>query len=515
MYAIQSARFSMSVLVMASWLLLVTSLSSEGIAQQQYRLSSPQSGANVDAALTNESLQVTDAQGKVTVYIRDARFDSADGLWLAFYSRSLNQVIRWPQNNTGNVQIGDMVGGEAVYRASQMVISALPRNPVPNVQPPAQNILQEPAVRIRPGLDPLADPTNAAVVNTLASLEVSPLFNAVITGGQSRAEMLYLTNIDPRGALQYLSRDLAQGVMLDLSPNRGHEWWVAPAGDFVRIQHYQDGIVTALSVGRGNSLTRAPLAQDSRQLWRISPFGGDQKRFLIESAMYVGNCLTATGGEVTLQPISYAPTQAWLPLSAVSPPTFEPFWRNGDQQVQANSPLPPAQVTLLNSHRNNIMVLVNDQRNNSVQQIRIPAGQSATVMLDRDPGATIVESYEIRSITGLWESQQFVTTVPPRVFYDLSVYEDFLQSIAIDRTGKSPNPIEDINVVPKSVGWIIVPPGAQLPQNSSIDVFPQAQAANNAGAVRRLDPRQFDRNPANNPLEAILNEVQGLPRRGF
>ena len=216
-----------------------------------------------------------------------------------------------------------------------------------------------------------------------------------------------------------------------------------------------------------------------------------------------------------LQPISYAPPQLWIPMVAATLPTFEPFWKTVSQQIHENAPLAPAEVNLVNSHRSGILVLLNDQRSNSVQQIRIPAGQSSTVRLDRDASSTIVETYEIRSPGGVWDSQQLVTAVPPRPYYDLSIYEDFLQSIAIDRTGKSPNPIEDINVVPKSVGWIIIPPGAQLPQTSNIDVFPQAQAANNPGAVRRLDPRQFDKQPTTNPLESILDEVKNIPRRGF
>ena len=191
------------------------------------------------------------------------------------------------------------------------------------------------------------------------------------------------------------------------------------------------------------------------------------------------------------------------------------FWRTVSQEVHANAPLRPAQLEIVNSHRTALIALLADQRQaGKVQQMRIEPGQSATVTLERDAGATIVETYEIRSPGGVWDRQQFTTAVPPRVIYDLSIYEEFLQSIAIDRTGKSPNPIEDVNYMPKSVGWLQIPAGAALPQTSSMDAMAQARSANNPGAVRRLDPKQFEFKPTS-PTEAILDEFKSVPRQKF
>ncbi len=231
--------------------------------------------------------------------------------------------------------------------------------------------------------------------------------------------------------------------------------------------------------------------------------------------MYSGLCMTSNNGQLALQPITYAPTQWWVPLPAPTLLNYEPFWRTVSQEVHPNAALPPAQVDLVNSHRNALLVLLADQRaGGQTQQLRIEAGKSIGVTLDRDAGSTIVETYEIRSPSGVWERQQFTTAIPPRVIYDLSVYEEFLQSIAIDRTGKSPNPIEDVNYMPKSVGWIQIPPGAATPRISSLDVMSQARAANNPGAVRRMDVRQFEQEPES-PTEAILNEIQSLLGRNF
>ena len=115
----------------------------------------------------------------------------------------------------------------------------------------------------------------------------------------------------------------------------------------------------------------------------------------------------------------------------------------------------------------------------------------------------------------MWDRQELITAIPPSAFYDLSVYEEHLQSIAIDRTGKSPNPIEDVNYVPKSIGWLPLPAGPELPPHGQLDVHLRAKLANNAGAVRRIDPKQFDDPVEPRPLESILDKLQSAPRKSF
>ncbi|MEM7560892.1 MAG: hypothetical protein AAF394_17350, partial [Planctomycetota bacterium] len=98
---------------------------------------------------------------------------------------------------------------------------------------------------------------------------------------------------------------------------------------------------------------------------------------------------------------------------------------------------------------------------------------------------------------------------------DLSVYEEHLQSIAIDRTGTSPNPIEDVNYVPKSVGWLPLPVGEGLPEVSRMDLYAKAKQARNPGGVRRLDAEQFNAKTPERPLEQILKQHQSVRRRKF
>ena len=146
-----------------------------------------------------------------------------------------------------------------------------------------------------------------------------------------------------------------------------------------------------------------------------------------------------------------------------------------------------------------------------MQKLRIPSRGSERIQLDRDPGGTILATFETMDAFGNWNQRQFKTPIPPTVLYDMSVYEEFLQSIAIDRTGTSPNPIEDINYQPRSIGFFLVPPGVELPEVAEIDAYRIANDSQNPGAVRRLNPRDLQKAnaaPATDPLKDLLNKFK-------
>ena len=348
----------------------------------------------------------------------------------------------------------------------------------------------------------------------IGNLSTSDFFGqllASISGGKPiDPRSLRIATYDGRSAPALLTRGAGFELGSTNNVSEASDWWLAPAGaGMVRMQTYDRGRVYTVSSQTNERVTLMPVAQDPRQLWRVTGAGRVDNRYVLESVQYPGFCLAnIAGGHVAMQPINFAPMQLWVPLVPPPVPSFQPFYRTASQQVHANPQLPPAQLELFNSHRYALLVLLGDNRAGAaVRQIRIPPGSSQVVSLDRDAGATVIESVELLNPLGGWERQQFVTAIPPSAFYDLSVYEEHLQSIAIDRTGKSPNQIEDINFVPKSVGWIPLPAGAGLPLVSRLDVYPRAQASNNPGAVRRLDPRQFDDPPLSNPLESILQEL--------
>ena len=109
-------------------------------AQDRFQLSTRDQQISSTATVTKDELVIQDQQGNVTLYKRDAKFDSPDGQWLGFISASVRQVIRWPKSNQGNMEIGRSDGrGKIQYRPSQMTIDAQPETDA--VPPPPARAL--------------------------------------------------------------------------------------------------------------------------------------------------------------------------------------------------------------------------------------------------------------------------------------------------------------------------------------------------------------------------------------
>lgn len=317
-------------------------------------------------------------------------------------------------------------------------------------------------------------------------------------------------------------------------------WYITPVADnIVRLQqrHQNDWLAIGLAntpdgfarngrlnpqngafggggVRRSNSpfpISLLPINNRADQLWRIQTFQGNAG-YCFESILYPGMGLTCVPNQgLSLQNITYDPWQVWWPQT----PTFvlpQPQFRTVQHQIVLNPPLRPVSVKITNSHSDTLLVLVADRRHTqTMQKLRIPTRGSERIQLDRDPGGTILATFETMDAFGNWNQRQFNTPIPPRVLYDMSVYEEFLQSIAIDRTGTSPNPIEDINYQPRSIGFFLVPPGAELSEVAEIDAYRIASDSQNPGAVRRLNPRDLQKAnavPTTDPLKDLLNKFK-------
>lgn len=298
-------------------------------------------------------------------------------------------------------------------------------------------------------------------------------------------------------------------------------WYVVPvAQDMVRIQQSIGNRWYALGIDSQGRRTRGsivadvgffPIGDSAQQLWRIQSLtiGG----YLIENVGLPGVWLTCgQNGGLWLQPLGNTPYQVWWPQQPAFPLPI-PQFRNVSEQYVPNTLLPPSQLRINNSHSETLFLLLTDRRSpNSSSKLRIPAGGSESVVLDRDAGGTILQTIEVADALGNWERYEFQIPVPPSILYDLSVYEEFLQSIAIDRTGKSPNVIEDINYQPRSVGFFLLPAGDGLPQSGSIDAYGAAVEANNPGAVRRIPkkdlPNSSSQSPPRDPLKDLLDQIQ-------
>ncbi len=217
------------------------------------------------------------------------------------------------------------------------------------------------------------------------------------------------------------------------------------------------------------------------------------------------------GGFESFHPDYYPPIPTRPPIAAARSVLI-------DSKVVPNPPLTPATVELVNSGNRDIEVAivglapgVRDER------LRLAPAQRQAVSVQRDSGGTRINEYRAINIYGDTFTKQTTVAVPPQPWYEIVVHEWAMQSIAIDRTGKSPNPIEDINFQGRGIGRFTLPAGAAL-GNTTIDVLRAAQAANNAGAVAPLvniapanDPAADE--PLNRALRDVLQQQQRASER--
>ncbi len=496
------------------------------------------------ATVTPNELVIREPAGKIIRYQRSARHDTADQQLLGYSSRQAQQVIRWPVSSTGRMQIGSLKNGQIEYAWSKMAIANSQTLSAPvssgDILPPGfENSLTG---RVSRGQAPNVSMSNLQNLPSMTAMHLS-------VGTPNERQFLGL-----RGGNQFGFLNQATGAE--------SAWYIAPVSDnIVRLQQSQQNDWLAIGLGNapdgfarssrlshrsgafgGNAfpaggsfgggafpaggsfggggarrsnapfpISLSPIHNGADQLWRIQTAQG-LGGYCFESLLYPGMALTCIPNQgLTLQNMNYDPWQVWWPQV----PSFAlpaPQFRTVQQQIIPNPPLRPVSARILNTHSDTLLVLVADRRQpQSLQKLRIPSRGSELVHLERDPGGTIVETVETMDSFGNWNQQQFRTPIPPTVLYDISVYEEFLQSIAIDRTGKSPNVIEDINYQPRSIGFFLVPPGDELPEVAELDAFRIAEDAQNPGGVRKLSPRDLQKTDASStsdPLKDLLKQFQ-------
>ncbi|MFK8113210.1 MAG: hypothetical protein AB8B91_13460 [Rubripirellula sp.] len=184
-----------------------------------------------------------------------------------------------------------------------------------------------------------------------------------------------------------------------------------------------------------------------------------------------------------------------------------------DSEVIPNPPLPNAKIVLRNDGRREVQVAVVDfASERQPQSIRLAPGQSRQVELQRDSGAKRVANYRVITPYGEPLTKEIVSEIPAKVRYEIVVHEWAMQSIAIDRTGTSPNPIEDVNMQGRGIGRFTLPPGLRL-QSGTIDVYSAAQRSGNAGTVSPLVPASEQSSDNASVLERTILEAQRAAQR--
>lgn len=150
--------------------------------------------------------------------------------------------------------------------------------------------------------------------------------------------------------------------------------------------------------------------------------------------------------------------------------------------------LPPVEIEFLNTHNETLIVTLTDARHPGREpQYRIEPGGSQRVRLPRDAGQVRIDLYQTIDLLGNAVQRESRVAIAPEVRYEVVVHRMRIQSIAIDRTGTSPNEIEDVNMQGVGVGRFVLPPGDQL-VSGQIDVFAAAAGAANPGSVAPIVP---------------------------
>jgi hypothetical protein len=176
-------------------------------------------------------------------------------------------------------------------------------------------------------------------------------------------------------------------------------------------------------------------------------------------------------------------------------------------EVVAAPPLPPANLVLTHRRNETLRVEVYDsKKRQTVFRSDIPAGQSVQVTLPRDAGGFVNETYQSIGPYGDIVQRNITRVLPVGVRYEVIVHQWQIQSIAIDRTGKSPSPIEDVQYQGRGVGRFALPAGKLL-TDGQIDVYRAASAAGNQGLVAPLQPPTENDGPTRDPLLQAIQEL--------
>ena len=187
-----------------------------------------------------------------------------------------------------------------------------------------------------------------------------------------------------------------------------------------------------------------------------------------------------------------------------------------ESKVVANPPLPPARLRLLNPTKRTLQVAVVDLGSTGgSRSLKLAAGQSADIEVARDNGAKRISRYQTFDARGYPIEKEVVNEIPPALRYEIVVHEWAMQSVAIDRTGKSPNVIEDINMQGRGLGRFPLPPGDAL-HSGTIDVYRAAVGAGNPGGIAPIVPA--DRGAPGRPTDnasALEDAVLEAQRRAM
>lgn len=177
------------------------------------------------------------------------------------------------------------------------------------------------------------------------------------------------------------------------------------------------------------------------------------------------------------------------------------------RELIAAPPVAPAKLRFMHRRNETLRVEVYDRSmKQTILRQDIPAGGTAEVLLPRDAGGFVKETYQTFGPFGEPFIRERVRPLPTSIRYDVIVNQWQIQSIAIDRTGKSPSAIEDVQFQGRGLGRFTLPPGDRL-IDGQIDIYRTAMAAGNSGLVAPIQPPLESDGPSSDPLRQAIEEL--------
>lgn len=208
----------------------------------------------------------------------------------------------------------------------------------------------------------------------------------------------------------------------------------------------------------------------------------------------------------------YRPAAPWLPPPVAYPmpvPVPVPVLPQSVRiasEVIPDPALPPARLQFVNSTRDPLRVEIIDlKRGQVIGQKTIDPAESVKVTLPRDAGGQAIETYRTYGPGGDFSDREVTRRIEPPVRYEVVVHRWQLQSIAIDRTGKSPAAVEDVQFTGQAIGRFRLPAGEAL-TDGRLDVYQAALGAGNPDSVLPIFPSDAaagERDPLRETLQGI------------
>ena len=154
------------------------------------------------------------------------------------------------------------------------------------------------------------------------------------------------------------------------------------------------------------------------------------------------------------------------------------------RSVVAKPPLAPANIELVNSHKDELVLKVADRRSpGRPKEVTIVPGQSTNFRIDRDAGAVLEEVYLAPGPLGTPVEQVHQYPLPPQSYYDIVVYTNRVTSVYFDRTKNRTSKPDSIQRSLVSLGVFPVPPGDLLREGDRVDAYQEAKYQENPGAA--------------------------------